>query len=115
MKQLVRYLGGPLDGQILPTDIPDTEVIGGDSHGVYLVDNAAYDPMFNVHGYTYTPLAEMNTRPRPEVTVQGQKLMTLGQLEQFLTAARAAGYPDDHVPRVVNSFSGRIRALTAKE
>ena len=47
--------------------------------------------------------------------MRGNKLMTLGEIAQFVDAAREAGYPEDHVPRVQNSFSGRPEALIARD
>ncbi|PYI39482.1 hypothetical protein CVS30_05925 [Arthrobacter psychrolactophilus] len=54
------------------------------------------------------------TCPLPEVKIRGEKLMNLGQIQQFLDTAKTVRFKDSHVPRVENSFSGRMTALRVK-
>jgi len=120
MSDNVHFYGGPLDGQSHPAGLAE----GADWYEDEAT-NSGYTRA-NPTSFIYTgqlaplqgeatPQPSPEHGPLPEVTVHGTKLMTLGQLAQFLDAARAAGYPDSHVPRVVNSFSGRIRSLTVKD
>jgi len=119
MSDDVHFYGGPLDGQTHPAS---------QAEGADWYEDEATDSGYtraNPTAFIYTgqltsaiaaaPEPSAPPGPRPEVTVHGTKLMTLGQLAQFLDAARAAGYPEDHVPRVINSFGGRIRSLTVKD
>jgi hypothetical protein len=121
MSDNVHFYGGPLDGQSAPASQAEGSdwYEDEDTDSGYTRANATEfiytGTLASLRGTAAPAPAPASVGARPEITIHGQKLMTLGQLAQFLEAARAAGYPEDHVPRVVNSFSGRIRSLTAKD
>lgn len=117
----ITFYGGPLNGQ----QVPAAAATGYDGYE----DSATYSgyTRTNATSFIYTgdlaslgrttPVSLSTTKrgKRLEVTVRGNKLMTIGEIAQFEDAAREAGYPEDHVPRVENSMSGRPRALIAKD
>lgn len=109
-----RFHGGPADGETTPTDEDtlDADKLVHKASGTVYVRDTSRDTATE-RGWTFAP--EMGSRGTPGITetmmFHRKDGLTLGQLREFIDAAKARGVSDDTPVSGLIRMNGRLKRV----